>query len=108
MSMTYALATDPDTGTSGSAGPPALRELVAGSNTLMLTMPRCAPPLWPPSTMMRPSAICSMPVQKMSDGAGTAVNTLVVGFQTLALTAANDGCPSYMNTLPLGINAAFT
>src|SRR5262249_36366354 len=79
---------------------------VVGSNTLMLGSPRCAPPLWPPSTITRPSAICSMPVQKMFDGASTAVKAFVVGFQTLALKL-NDW-PSYISTLPFGSSAAFT
>jgi hypothetical protein len=68
-------------------------------------------PTWfaisPPTTRIRPSGICSIPVQKMFVGGGTEWIVLVVGFQTLA-TVPNMSAPSYIRTLPLGRSTELT
>src|SRR3984893_16041747 len=80
---------------------PADQALVVGSNSWVALMPT-SPPLWPPTTMMRPSGSCTSAEQKIwVVWLGAGVNACVVGFQT-----RTDGVPpvshaSQTTTLPL-------
>ena len=56
--------------------------------------------------MIRPSAICSFPVQKITAGAGTQSVLFIMGSQTIAV--APKDCPSQNKILPLGRRFEFT
>src|SRR5436190_3365055 len=80
---------------------PADHLLVAGSNSCTALMPT-SPPLWPPTTMRRPSGSCRWAEQKICVVVlGAGVNACVPGFQTVT-----DGVPpvsqaSHSTTSPL-------
>src|SRR5215467_13921626 len=80
---------------------PADQALVAGSKSWVALMPT-SPPLWPPTTMMRPSGSWTSAAQKIWVVVlGAGVKACVDGFQT-----RTDGVPpvsqaSQATTLPL-------
>src|SRR6185312_1503097 len=67
--------------------------------------PTCAPTC-PPTIKSRPSAICSIPLQKTFAGTGTEWNVLVAGSQTIAVAPAS--WPADIKTLPFGKSAECT
>src|SRR5499427_1468093 len=87
---------------------PADQPLVLGSKIWVALMPT-APPLWPPTTMIRPSGSCTSAEQKIWVVVlGAGVNACVVGFQT-----RTDGVPpvshaSQTTTFPLSSSDEWT
>ena len=64
-----------------------VHELLLGSNIPAKVRPMW-PPACPPAIKSRPSAICSIPLQKIFAGAGTEDEELVAGSQTIAAAPA--------------------
>src|SRR5215468_5143214 len=82
------------------------QEDCAGSKATAAVRPRWAPPLWPPTTMMRPSAICSWPEQKSLTGMVARANLFAAGSQVRP--SKPSPCPSHMRIRPPGICAMWT
>src|SRR5205814_2354693 len=80
---------------------PLIQVLLVGSKMFVSLMPT-SPPLWPPTTRTRPSAMFTMPEQKICDQRlGTLVNVLELGCHRRA-----DGVPpvsqaSHISTSPV-------